>query len=385
MTDLLDFKTKKDRDDFLIAIAVITLFFGFFTWLTGCENQTLIPEEVQAAVAPIIADKDKDGIPDKADNCPLLAGIALNDGCPADADGDMVYDTEDKCPHLAGPTTNAGCPLDGDQDGVPDGKDNCPELMGLPENDGCPADTDGDGVYDINDKCPEQIGTEANEGCPVKRTLPAAAAVPMVVDQDKDGIPDKVDNCPTIAGSKLNRGCPADSDGDKIYDADDKCPQVAGVAANNGCPADRDRDGVYDVNDKCPNEKGTVANGGCPELEAAEKALLLDAMQNVAFQTSSAELKPASKTVLNQIVGLMKKYGTSKLDINGHTDNVGGSSSNQILSEARAKSCYNYLVEAGIAKERITYKGFGDTTPIENNATLQGRQKNRRVEFNLHY
>ena len=291
MTDLLNFKTKKDRDDFLISIAVIALFLGFFTWLTGCENQNLLPEEVQAAVAvaPIISDKDKDGIPDENDNCPMLAGIALNDGCPADADGDLVYDTEDKCPHLAGLATNAGCPLDRDKDGVPDGKDNCPDLMGNLENNGCPADADGDGVYDVNDKCPDRMGTAENGGCPPVR------------------------------------------------------------------------------------------------LEAAEKDLLLEAMQNVGFQTGSSNLKSSSTAVLNDIAGIMKKYRAYKLNIDGHTDNVGESRKNQILSEARAEACYNYLINAGISKKRLSYKGYGDRRPMVENTSLEGRERNRRVEFNLHY
>ena len=167
MQDLLDFKTKKDRDDFYIAIVVIALFVSFFSWMTGCEG-TQIPEEI-AAVAPAVleADTDNDGILDSADNCPELAGIALNAGCPADTDGDGVYDTADACPDLAGTEDNGGCPVaDTDNDGVADAKDKCPNLAGVAANKGCPADADGDGVYDINDKCPELFGDAEREGCP---------------------------------------------------------------------------------------------------------------------------------------------------------------------------------------------------------------------------
>lgn len=288
MTDLLNFKTKKDRDDFLISIAVITLFAGFFSWLVGCENQSMMPDELQAAVA-IVADKDKDGIPDNIDTCPMLAGIALNNGCPADADGDSVYDTEDKCPNLAGVATNFGCPLDGDKDGVPDGEDECPDLMGNADNNGCPADADGDGVYDINDKCPDRMGTAEDGGCPPVK------------------------------------------------------------------------------------------------LEDAERAMLEKAMKSVEFQTGSAALKPSSRAVLNQIVGLMGKYRVYKVNIDGHTDNVGERAKNQALSQARAKSCYDYLVKAGVAKHRISYKGYADRKPIDSNESLEGRDRNRRVEFNLHH
>ena len=289
MQDLLDFKTKKDRDDFYIAIVVIALFFSFFSWMVGCED-TMIPEEI-AAVAPAVIgpDTDNDGIVDSADDCPKLAGIALNGGCPADADGDGIYDTADACPNLA--------------------------------------------------------------------------------------------------GTEVNGGCPADSDGDGIADAKDKCPEVAGVKANSGCPADSDGDGVYDVNDKCPYRFGDAERDGCPEakLDEAERTLLATAMKSVEFQTGSAKLKSSSTAVLDKIATLMKKYPSYKLDINGHTDNVGDSVKNLGLSKSRAQSCLVYLQSVGISKQRISFQGYGSKQPIDSNETPDGRARNRRVEFKLHY
>ena len=72
-----------------------------------------------------------------------------------------------------------------------------------------------------------------------------------------------------------------------------------------------------------------------------------------------------------------------KIEISGHTDNVGDDKSNQVLSENRAKSVYQYLTTNGIVAERLSYKGFGETVPIASNDTEEGRAQNRRTEFTV--
>ena len=137
-----------------------------------------------------------------------------------DSDGDGVYDKEDACPEVAGLAEFNGCP-DADGDGVKDSDDACPNVAGLAAMNGCP-DSDGDGVADKDDMCANSKGTKANKGCP---------------DSDGDGVVDKDDNCATVAGPAANAGCPwPDTDGDGILDKDDKCPKVAGVASEGGCP-----------------------------------------------------------------------------------------------------------------------------------------------------
>lgn len=138
-----------------------------------------------------------------------------------DADGDGVYDKDDACPEVAGLKEFNGCP-DADGDGVKDSDDACPNVAGLAAMNGCP-DADGDGVADKDDMCPNEKGTKANKGCP---------------DSDGDGVINKNDKCPNVAGPASNGGCPwPDSDNDGVLDKDDKCPNQAGVASNNGCPA----------------------------------------------------------------------------------------------------------------------------------------------------
>lgn len=147
------------------------------------------------------------------------AGISIKFG-GADTDGDGIYDKDDACPDVAGLEAFNGCP-DTDGDGIEDSKDDCPNEAGLAEFNGCP-DTDGDGVPDKDDNCPTVAGLKALAGCP---------------DADGDGITDADDACPDVAGPAANKGCPwPDRDGDGVIDKDDECPDVKGTVANNGCP-----------------------------------------------------------------------------------------------------------------------------------------------------
>jgi outer membrane protein OmpA-like peptidoglycan-associated protein len=114
-----------------------------------------------------------------------------------------------------------------------------------------------------------------------------------------------------------------------------------------------------------------------PEVD---KVVVLD---NVFFETGKYDLKPESKTELDKLVDFLTKNPTLKIEIRGHTDNVGKPSDNLVLSDNRAKSVYQYLVSSGIAKERLTFKGYGETKPIADNNTPEGRQKNRRTEFRI--
>ena len=148
-----------------------------------------------------------------------FAGLIFKFG-GKDTDGDGIYDREDACPEVAGLKQFKGCP-DTDGDGIVDASDACPDAAGTLAMNGCP-DTDGDGVADKEDACPEVAGLKALKGCP---------------DTDGDGTTDKADKCPNIKGPKENAGCPwPDTDGDSVLDKDDKCPTEKGTVANNGCP-----------------------------------------------------------------------------------------------------------------------------------------------------
>lgn len=290
-----------------------------------------------------------------------------------DSDNDGIIDELDLCPNVFGAKELNGCP-DKDGDGIADYMDKCPDSKGLKEFGGCP-DTDGDGVSDNDDECPKIAGSASNKGCPLK------VETPKVMDSDGDGVSDDKDNCPGEKGSASANGCP-DRDGDGISDRDDKCPDKPGLKIYYGCP-DTDGDGIDDSRDKCINVAGTVANEGCPEIKKEDQRTLEVAMQAVQFQTGSAILKPESNIVLAQISDIMNRYPDFNMNISGHTDNTGSSSANQVLSEKRAKACYDFLIKKGISSARMSHTGFGESRPISTNDNEKGRSLNRRVEFNL--
>ena len=318
-------------------------------------------------------DKDRDGVPDIMDDCPNEKGSKVAKGCP-DRDGDGLADKDDQCPDEPGPVN--GCPedkaaeMDSDGDGVMDDKDQCPTEVGTAANNGCPpseTDTDGDGVPDAIDECPAKAGTLATRGCP---------------DSDGDEVPDKADLCPNKAGVPALNGCP-DGDDDGVADKDDNCPTTPGLAQFNGCP-DSDNDGVADPNDKCPDTAGSADNFGCPKIREEEREALLLATRAIRFETGRAELVSSSYTVLDQIAAILNKYPNYKVSIAGHTDSVGNADKNMRLSEDRAKACYNYLLSKGFDPSRMSFVGFGETQPIADNGTREGRRLNRRVEFNMY-
>ena len=270
--------------------------------------------------------------------------------------------------HFAGLTFKFGA-KDTDGDGIYDKYDACPEVAGPKEFNGCP-DTDGDKIIDKDDACPTEAGLAALNGCP---------------DMDGDGIADKDDACPDVAGLKALNGCP-DADGDGITDKSDKCPTVKGPKENGGCPwPDTDGDGVLDKDDKCPAVKGPASNNGCPIAEPTEEAIkkLNEYAKTILFDTGKASFQKQTFPVLQSITAILKEYPNAKFSIEGHTDNTGKAAANQKLSEERAAAVKNYLVENGIATDRLTSSGFGQTKPMDSNKTKEGKANNRRVEVKL--
>jgi len=148
-------------------------------------------------------------------------------------------------------------------------------------------------------------------------------------------------------------------------------PPVAAVAV----VLDGDNDGVVDGDDRCPDSEpgSSVDVHGC--------ALFSGEIDGVTFRTGSAELTINAKTVLDQVSDVLKEYISANVQINAHTDSQGSEGDNLVLSDHRAKSVVNYLVEKGIAKDRLTPNAFGETQPIASNETAEGRNRNRRVEL----
>jgi outer membrane protein OmpA-like peptidoglycan-associated protein len=205
------------------------------------------------------------------------------------------------------------------------------------------------------------------------------------VDTDGDGIIDSLDKCPTVPGLARYQGCPIpDRDKDGINDEEDKCPDVPGLARYHGCPIpDTDGDGVNDEVDKCPNVPGPASNNGCPIVTEEMTKKVEMAAKEIYFQTGKSILLKKSYVQLDDVAALLKENEKAKLEIDGHTDNVGKPASNMKLSENRANAVVKYLVSKGISADRLSAKGFGQTMPVADNKTAAGRAQNRRVEMKL--
>ncbi|OYU94285.1 MAG: hypothetical protein CFE21_17010 [Bacteroidetes bacterium B1(2017)] len=342
-------------------------------------------------------DRDNDGVPDRKDKCKRVPGLVKFDGCP-DTDNDSVPDTKDECIDVKGTVAANGCP-DIDGDGVKDLSDSCVNEKGSMKLHGCP-DMDNDGVADKFDKCPQDSGMVSRGGCPDRDgdgVLDKADLCPDVAgfmitkgcpDADRDSVPDNADECPSIPGLVKFNGCP-DTDGDGIINKLDSCIAEAGPASTYGCP-DTDGDGVADKYDNCPTEAGTIENAGCPALDPSlvvlneeEKKVLNEAFSSLEFQTGTAKISESSLASLTELAALLVAKPLYKLEINGHTDNVGNAAKNQKLSQDRANAVKKYLSSNGVEGNRLKATGFGSKKPVADNKTPEGRQKNRRVEFKI--
>lgn len=269
--------------------------------------------------------------------------------------------------------------------GVGDGVVHSPEvLLGLSFTLGrkksepapAPSDRDGDGILDKDDKCVDVPGIRKYDGCPVP-------------DADGDGITDEDDECVDVPGVPEYNGCPIpDTDGDGILDPDDKCVDEPGVPEYDGCPIpDTDGDGILDPDDKCVDEPETVNKfqdtDGCPDTVPEAVKKFTGVIEGIYFDTAKASIKDKSRAKLDNAVKLLKEYETLRLEISGHTDSKGDAGYNRELSQKRAESVKQYMVDAGVDGSRLETRGAGEDEPIANNKKRAGRAKNRRIEFKL--
>ena len=152
-------------------------------------------------------------------------------------------------------------------------------------------------------------------------------------------------------------------------------PAVQVVKVTTGLE-DSDGDGVVDSVDKCPNTPPNtrVDGDGCPIPKVVR-------LEGVTFEFNRTRLRPDSQTILNWVVGIMKKYPDMEVELAGYTDSVGSASYNLKLSQKRAEAVKEYLLEKGIEANRVQAKGYGKENPVAPNDTDEGRERNRRVEL----
>jgi outer membrane protein OmpA-like peptidoglycan-associated protein len=211
-----------------------------------------------------------------------------------------------------------------------------------------------------------------------------------VGDRDHDGVADNLDQCPDQAedrdGVSDEDGCPdPDNDGDGVLDADDACASVAedrdGFADEDGCPElDNDADTVPDQSDACPDEPGSPDNKGC-KVEREEALLQLDQVQ---FENNRDTILEQSFPTLEAVRAALESHPEIRtLRIQGHTDGVGAAPYNMRLSRGRTSSVATWLTSHGIAAGRLQAFGCGELHTIADDATAEGRARNRRVEFEI--
>jgi outer membrane protein OmpA-like peptidoglycan-associated protein len=285
---------------------------------------------------------------------------------------------------------------DRDGDGIKDDVDKCPDdpedFDGFEDEDGCPdPDNDHDGIPDVDDKCPnipeDKDGFQDEDGCPEGNKN----------DRDGDGILDDVDKCPDdpedFDGFQDADGCPdPDNDQDGILDVDDLCPNDPedkdGFEDADGCPdPDNDKDRILDKDDKCPNEPETY-NGyqdedGCPDRgRVVVTDTSIEILDMIYFEYDKAIIKKESYPILDAVAATMQgNPSIALIEIQGHTDERGDDAYNLDLSDRRAKSVRQYLIDKGVNENRLTAQGYGETQPLDRRHNEAAWAKNRRVAF----
>jgi outer membrane protein OmpA-like peptidoglycan-associated protein len=285
---------------------------------------------------------------------------------------------------------------DRDGDGIKDDVDKCPDdpedFDGFEDEDGCPdPDNDRDGIPDVDDKCPnipeDKDGFQDEDGCPEGNKN----------DRDGDGILDDVDKCPDdpedFDGFQDEDGCPdPDNDQDGILDVDDLCPNDPedkdGFEDEDGCPdPDNDKDRILDKDDKCPNEPETY-NGfededGCPDRgRVVVTDTSIEILDMIYFEYDKAIIKKESYPILDAVAATLQGNPSIQLvEIQGHTDERGDDAYNLDLSDRRAHSVRQYLIDKGVDEKRLTAQGYGETQPLDRSHNEKAWAKNRRVAF----
>lgn len=159
---------------------------------------------------------------------------------------------------------------------------------------------------------------------------------------------------------------------------------------------DEDSDGVFDRRDRCPDtpEKTEVDHRGCPlpqypvavkpvEPAPQTEVITLSDAGNVLFDFDKSDLTPAAKAQLDTLMDKLRNADVVSIKVIGHTDSKGSDAYNQALSERRASSVAAYLLSQGLAPNKLTSEGRGESEPVADNTTDEGRADNRRVELHI--
>jgi OOP family OmpA-OmpF porin len=220
-----------------------------------------------------------------------------------------------------------------------------------------PSDTDVDGVTDELDRCP---------GTPRWVRADAAGCTP---DSDRDGVDETRDCCPNTPA-----GAPVDGQG-----CEPPPPPPPPLVPSAPLPdTDADNDGVVDRLDECPHTiPGYMVNAnGCVKIQDV-------VVKSVHFELDSDALTPEAYRLLLSVASSFKAQPEVVAEVAGHADSSGGPGYNMALSQRRASVVRDFLIFAGVPSDRLVSAGYGETRPIGDNSTEEGRALNRRVEFRM--
>ncbi len=248
----------------------------------------------------------------------------------------------------------------------------------------CRADLDGDGVHDLADAAPYQAedidGFEDADGKPEP-------------DNDGDGILDGDDADPNLAedfdGFEDSDGIPdLDNDQDGVPDQRDAAPDEPedfdGWADSDGAPdPDNDSDGIADGQDACPTDPETfnryLDTDGCPDVAPVIRKIVY--VKPIRFFSGSSRLVAEAHPILQAFAVRLDENPGMRVRIEGHTDNVGEEKANMRLSQARAERVKAVLAGYGVDESRLEAVGMGESRPITENDTSEGRARNRRINL----
>lgn len=290
----------------------------------------------------------------------------IKTGKDCDADGDGLTNAQEA--ELGTNPNN----VDSDGDGVNDKMDKCPTVAGL--EDGCPEmdnsgpDSDKDGLSDAteaklgtNPNNPDSDGDGLNDGEEV-----------LGKDQSSTKLVANKTSNPSNPCDPNKTAGPCDADKDGLTNAEEA---KLGTDPNN---PDTDGDKVNDKVDNCPLVPGTVAAAGCAlDVELLDQ--IKSASEHIYFNSGKSTLKSESFPDLDKLAAIFKAHPEVKASIEGHTDSQGDAKMNLDLSKARAKTVKDYLISKGVDADHLSSEGYGETTPVADNGTSAGRAKNRRV------
>lgn len=239
------------------------------------------------------------------------------------------------------------------------------------------------------------LGLVQGLGTPLWRgVLGVSYARAVTDDLDSDGLPNQDDGCPNLPedvdGFEDGDGCPdRDNDADGIYDTYDDCPDQF-AETPNGCARaviDTDGDGIIDDDDACVAQAETVNSyrddDGCPDTLSRVEVFCDQILpfEPVQFRPGSAEILDESTLLLIEVADVIESLGGEPvIRVEGHTDSQGDRNENLVLSQDLAQSVADFLWEVGI-RTLVEVVGRGESTPIAENSSEEGRALNRRVEF----